>query len=230
MRKPNRHRPIPQLEISPAPFSLPVLLLPLMRIKLEEERTELSKIKVTSGRRAEQKGFERLVRFHLKLIEDLTNFQPQIDSSPTARRIVEPLRRRARRADAFARAMDKHPICDDSPIRILIPTPPIREIRLYAERIRTLADSLAARSRHRKPRHTPRRESKQILKLIEFVQCMTGRRHLRSLSVLLKSACNDTGITQSRLHSLVSYYRKKPNGIFQRFLRSRTLGLVSTEE
>jgi len=205
---------IPLLDISEKSL-LSVPRLPQLRLTTKEERGALHRLKLTWGRKAEQKEFESLVLARLKLIEDLRT--PRMQSKPT--RSIEKLRRRAGMADRFARRLQE-PILDALSLSIpVLVTPPIREIQFYAEQLRTCADSIAAHSPNRRLRHTSRPETQAVIRLIEVVKQMTGRRHLASLCVLLRTACHEVGVNESRLNSLMTDHAKR-RGIFARAKQS----------
>jgi hypothetical protein len=209
---------IPLLDVSrKSPSSVP--RLPQLRLTTKEERTALRRLKLPWGGRADQTEFERLVLARLKRIEDPPTEQKQ----SKAGRVIERLRRRARMIDSFTRKLEK-PILGD--LSLPIPpfaSPPIRELQLYGEKLRACADCLAARSR-RRPHRISSPETHAILRLIEFVEQMTGRRQLDSLCVLLRTACRDVGVNERRLNSLL---RDHASVFAKARLRVSRLGLPS---
>jgi hypothetical protein len=165
----------------------------------QRESTALKNLKTRSGHYKDHGALRGLVQCHLALIRDV---YPQ-PKRLKAIRTVQELRRKANLCRNLASRIElPEPIGLELVSMTLNPGPAIREVLLYAQRLESEANTLAARAKHRTLRHSAHIENRAILKVLGAVREITGEPHYEDMATLLRGACREHGITGRRLASL----------------------------
>jgi len=142
------------------------------------------------------------------------------------------LERRAESVRDFADRMEKPiPIGSMSGIGFIMPLPPVRELRRYADDLADCAKRQRSGAR-RLPRNRPRPETREIVRLAEFVKRTTGKHCWSSLAVLLRRPAR-VEFNKASLRALVKFYKPRQAipVLFRTVVRSRlshSLKITST--
>src|SRR5215472_1580293 len=158
--------------------------LRLWKLENQEEEAVLSRL--CSGVR-DKRGFRSVVLAHLQLIADTASLaakekdlKPR-QTKPSATQRA--LQRRAQSVRIFARRMEKPLSAKTGGLSLLLPPPPIRELRRYADDLEACRKGLKRGTRPGPPRKRPRPETREIIKLVGFVKGITGKWFLDPLAV-----------------------------------------------
>lgn len=191
----------------------------LRQLKLDTDiqRKALAAMKVSGHN---QREFERLVLAHLALIRDVVTQpapekkRPRIPLIPSPSgqvRVPQIIAREVRSASSFAFAMAEKLEKQSRILRdfgvLWQAEAPVRELRLYAEKLTLLADRFTVKVY--RLRHGEHAQTRHTVELISFVQGVTSKRHWDNLAILLGEACKEKGITGDRLRKMVEYHTKK---------------------
>lgn len=204
--------------------------LPQLCLESDAERAALRRLKLSSWSK-------RLVLAYLYYIaQAVESRQPNGQERYKPSQLIRELRRRAKQVRGFVTRLEKRlPV----PLPLLaLPLPPVRELRLYAEKLeeharafagppeppryRPLSDMLrtlsveefAEMTRPHSLRHPPQKrkarpETELLRELIGLVQVKSGSPHWNDLAVLLRRPCNDKAVNKDRLRSLAKDARRK---------------------
>jgi hypothetical protein len=197
-------------------LNAPSAALPRLQLKTQPERAALRTLKLSWGGKSAQKEFGARVLEHLARIEKSRSRKDTRDPvRATAAALMKKLRRRAKRVRRLADDLGK-PLGGP-----LLPPFPSREMQLYADKLDGHAvwlsrggpyapPSGAALRRKRPPHRTTTVETRNVLKLVEFVQKRTGQKHWSELTILVRRATGDLGYSNHRLQALChSHWKKK---------------------
>jgi hypothetical protein len=222
--------------LTPKPEIRRAVPLPQFHLTSTKERAALRRLRLNWGDKSEQARFRRFVLASLHFIEAAVEEGLSRNSgSYKPSQLIRVLKRRAEQVRRFAARLEKR-----LPVpRLLLPPPPARALRLYAEGLEAYARSLAEpASGPRKvvplsslrgtPNATPvdlpvpsfslaglpqkrkaRSETERIYDLMKFVREQTGRPHWNDLVILLERPCKDHGMSKDRLRSTWKYNRPK---------------------
>jgi len=167
-------------------------------------------LRLSSGLK-KKREFQRLVLAHLALIADTVLLQKGNGLQPRGAKLSKTLRdleRKAKRVRDFADSMEK-PIPTESlsSIGFIMPLPPVRELRRYADDLADCTKRQRSGTR-RLPRNRPRPETREIVHLAEFVKRITGKHYWSSLAVLLRRPAR-VEVNKASLRALVKFYKAK---------------------
>jgi hypothetical protein len=183
--------------------------LRLWKLKNKEEEAALRQM--DSGLRG-KRGFRRVVLAHLQLIADTVSLaakekdlKPREPKPSATRRALE---HRVQSVKGFVHKMEKPLSTKADGLSLLLPLPPIRELRQYADDLEDCGRRLKRDTRSYPPRNRPRPETREIVKLVKFVKGITGKSFLGSLAVLLRRPTR-VEYNKASLRQLVKFWLKK---------------------
>jgi hypothetical protein len=157
-----------------------------------------------------KRGFQRLVLAYLQLIADTVSLADDKKLDRTRPNVLKDLRRRVQSVRNFANRIESRPSAETSSdcLGIILPMPPVRELRCYADDLEELANRQRPVSRKQPPRHRPRPGTRLIVRLAEFVRRTKGSPCWVSLATLLFRSAG-VRYNEASLKELVKFHKAK---------------------
>jgi hypothetical protein len=136
-------------------------------------------------------------------------------------KIVRHVRRVSSLALGMAKRLEKNSQALEDLGVYRYPGAPIEELKRYARGLADWAEGVTVPVSE--PRHRTHFGTEEIVSFVTYVQGITSRRHWKELSILVRLACNEQGMTADRLQKLCCYQKGKsrrrahvPRGASQR--------------
>jgi hypothetical protein len=182
--------------------------LRLFRLETSAEKAAL--LRLCSGLK-NKREFQRLLLAHLAFIADTVSLPKGNRLQPhwaKPSNMLRDLERRAKSVRDFADRMETRiPGESASGIGFIMPVPPVRELRRYADDLTDCAKRQRAGAR-RLPRNRPRPGTREIVHVAEFVKKTTGKHYWGSLAVLLRRPLG-IEVNKASVRALVKFYKVK---------------------
>jgi hypothetical protein len=180
------------------------------------ERAALRRLKPAWGNREHRQQFQQLVLGHLAAIAGVfsTTGKGKTLSRPVVGppwylmppRYVEKLRRAADKCRNLANRLSTQNF--GTGLRHPAVTKAVEACNLCAEALETEANDLTNDAK-RRLRHSTHPQTREISKLVCFVEEQTGKPHWTDIATLLRGPTGDAGYTGRRLEALIRAHRKR---------------------
>jgi hypothetical protein len=189
------------------------------KLRTDEERAALKRLKPSWGRREHHKMFHQTVLGWLFMIDSERKIEEKwkdgVEPPPKNARVAESFQRRAKNVRNFVKHMRK-PMSERLAAAVLWRTrswpPPFgwasfpeRELLSYAEACENAAAFFSGQ-----PQQAGDPQNASIVKLLNFVRLHTGKAHLSDLATLLRRPCGDVaGMNAKRLDQLLRDHKAR---------------------
>ena len=93
--------------------------------------------------------------------------------------------------------------------RFEIPSPPVHELKMYANLLKEHADADQPYVARPPLRHKRNKNTNDIIALVRLVEQQTGKPHWNRLATLVAAALGDNGFDEDRLRKIVKYHERR---------------------
>lgn len=185
------------------------------QVQTDEQRKALAALRPMSG---SVEFFGQLVLNLLHIISNADIYyhsKQQTVNAGSSYRVLPAKLREYRRAAKSAEKMADRLAKDAAKLRgfgfprFEIPTPPVHELKMYANLLKEHADADRPYIARPQLRRKPNKSTNDIIALVRLVKLETGKPHWNRLATLVGAALGDNGFDEDRLRKMVKYQERR---------------------